>query len=168
MKCNYILAIDPSGNFHEGKGTTGYCILDVQNDLIRAVGNISASKYDNEYDFWKAHIDLIDFYCKKYKKLGVVIEDYVLYKNKAINQTNSRMETPKLIGLLQYHLHFKEISFKMQLAAEVKNRWTDEILVFKTYLNKKSNRYCLPNNELVNRHEKDAIRHAIHYKTFYN
>ena len=45
MKSRYILALDPSGNFKEGKGITGWCLLDTQTKKIAKFGYISAEMY---------------------------------------------------------------------------------------------------------------------------
>jgi hypothetical protein len=58
----------------------------------------------------------------------------------------------------------------MQLATEVKKRWTDEILYFKKYIIKVGKTYCLPQNVKAKAHKhcRDSIRHAVHYATFKN
>ena len=38
------------------------------------------------------------------------MEDYMLYPNKAKSQVNSRMETPKLIGVIQLNCYSKRYS----------------------------------------------------------
>lgn len=168
MSYEFILALDPSGSFNEGKGTTGYCILEITADRITITGNILAKNYLKIESYWQAHINLIDKYRKKYgKRLIIVMEDYILYKHKAQSQTNSRMETSKLISIIQYHCFIYNISYHMQLAAEVKNRWSDEILHYKGYLIKHKNKLVLPHSQIyVDHHCKDAIRHAVHYGTF--
>ena len=45
MNYEHILAFDPSGNFEEGKGTTGICMFDCVNNRIEGVRNIHASAY---------------------------------------------------------------------------------------------------------------------------
>ena len=57
----------------------------------------------------------------------------------------------------------------MQRAVEVKNRWADHILEYKKYIIKRKHMYYLPDApKPISRHCKDAIRHAVHYATFYN
>ena len=46
-----ILAIDPSGNFTEGKGTTGWSLLD-ENMKILACGQILANNYKCKEAYW--------------------------------------------------------------------------------------------------------------------
>lgn len=166
----YVLALDPSGNFTEGKGTTGWCVFHADKMEILESSSLSAVGYHEMEQYWDAHLQLINNIRKRYgHEIIVVIEDYLLYATKADNQINSRMETPKLLGLLQYHCWNKRIAYHMQTAAEVKNRWTDEILVHKGYLEKHGNGYSIPRvQKVINRHSKDSIRHAVHFATFRN
>ena len=60
MNYNYILAIDPSGSYNEGKGTTGWCILDAKRRDVSAVGALSAKDYESIQEYWKAHTDLME------------------------------------------------------------------------------------------------------------
>ena len=166
MKYNFILALDPSGSYHEGKGTTGYCIFNPPHNFIE-LGTISARTYPCMEAYWDAHIKLIaNFNEKKHGKhkgnFIVVIEDYFLYANKAQSQTNSRMETSKLIGLIQHYCYKHDIPYYMQAAALVKTRWSDEILEYKGYIKKDGARYSQCE------HTRDAIRHAVHYANFRN
>lgn len=163
---DYILAFDPSGNYNEGKGTTGYCIFDTHKNVIVTVGYLSASQFDSMEAYWKAHINLLLDTIKEYKSVLVVIEDYLLYAHKKDNQINSRFETSKLIGTLQYTCFVNDIDYIMQTAAEVKNRWADDILVHKGYVLKSGNGLKLITGQHINRHIKDAIRHAVHAATF--
>lgn len=170
MSYKFILAIDPSGSYTEGKGTTGWCVLNVADNMITILDSIEAIKYSCAESYWQRHCELISEFKKRYKnKFIVVIEDYFLYADKAADQINSRMETPKLIGVLQHYCWQHHIPYEMQSAAQVKPRWTDEILDYKGYVKKKGNRCYMPGTKQpINRHCKDAIRHAVHYTTFKN
>lgn len=165
-----ILALDPSGNFYEGKGTTGWCIFDCVKNAVSDTGYIAANNYNSMEEYWHAHIKLIDQMKKKHKSFTVVIEDYLLYQTKLDSQIHSRMETPKLIGLLQYYLWMQNIPYYMQTASEVKKRWSDEVLLHKQIITPLSKGVGIPKQprKLINRHCKDSIRHAVHYNTFYN
>ena len=44
-KFKYILALDPSGNFSEGKGITGWCLMNDKGELIET-GVIKATTYN--------------------------------------------------------------------------------------------------------------------------
>ena len=166
----FILALDPSGSFKEGKGTTGWCIMESLADKIVKTGNISAKKYNQQESYWQAHVTLLKENQKKYKtRLIIVIEDYLLYGDKAQNQINSRMETSKLIGLLQYQCFVQKLPYIMQTAGQVKSRWADKILHHKGYLKYYKKKLVLPSTEeYIDNHCKDAIRHAVHFNTFKN
>lgn len=170
MNYEFILALDPSGSFYEGKGTTGWCIMNCLENQITIAGDMQAANFDAMAAYWDAHLQLINRMFAKYnQKLIVVIEDYVLYAHKADNQINSHMETSKLIGLLQHHCWSHEIPYAMQLAAEVKNRWSNPILLHKRYIIHHRNKVMLPDCKTrVYQHRLDAIRHAVHYATFKN
>lgn len=168
MAHNYVLAIDPSGNFYEGKGTTGLCLFNANKNRIVDTKSISAKNYNDWFDYWKAVIDYIITACYKYKSIIVVIEDYTLYATKAASQINSKMETPKLIGVLEYYCKTKNIQTVLQPAHMVKNRWTNNILMHHGYIKNLNNRIYTSNNKPVDRHAVDAIRHAVHYSIFKN
>lgn len=170
MSYEFILALDPSGAFKEGNGTTGWCIMNTTDDVISKIGDIKAIKYGQAEAYWHRHLDLIDHFYKKYKqRFCVVMEDYLLYSNKALEQSNSRMETCKVIGIIQHYCWLKNIPYFMQTAAEVKPRWTDSILHYKKYIVRQGKDFALPaTNEHIHRHSMDAIRHAVHFKTFKN
>lgn len=162
----HILAIDPSGNWSEGKGTTGICLLK-SGTLQADVYSISATQYDRPETYWHAHLEFINLMCKQFDDIVVVVEDYLLYANKAVNQVNSRMETPKLIGIIEQHCYMQNLPYFMEPAAAVKTRWTNPILEHKGLIEKRGRSYYIDNHQLCT-HHLDAIRHAIHFDTFIN
>ena len=169
MNYEHILAIDPSGNFEEGKGTTGTCLFDTKANSITTLKDIHAHTYTSKEDYWQAHLGWITEVLEAYPNLIVVIEDFTLDPRRAMQQSHSKMETPKLIGILQLFCQQQGIPYKMQRAVEVKNRWADHILEYKKYIIKKNRMYYLPDeNKPMSRHCKDAIRHAVHYSLFKN
>lgn len=156
MKYKYILSMDPSGSFDEGKGTTGWCVL-THNKVLQVTGSISATKFFSVEEYWSQHLTIIDEFMRKHPKETIlVIEDYRLYASKADSQINSRMETCRLLGLIQWYCFFKNYPMVFQQAAEVKHRWEDHVVKKHIELPK------------INRHELDSIRHALHYFTFKN
>lgn len=159
----YILAYDPSGNFKEGKGITGWCLFDTQTNKVVKFGYISASMYSNQYAYWDAHIVLLDSLTGF--QPDVVLEDYLLYSNRAENQINSRMETPQLIGVIKFECYKRSIRVILQTAQAVKTRWNNSILVNKGYLNKKGKTYMI-GSVVISNHIQDALRHAVHHATF--
>jgi len=170
MTYDFILAIDPSGSFYEGKGCTGWCILESASERITLTGNLYAKKHTRSEEYWQAHLKLIDEFNKRYQdRMIVVIEDYLIYAKYSQTHINSRMETSRLIGIIQYYCFKQNIPYAMQLAVQVKNRWTDEILQHKGFLIQSKRKLVLPVSEkVVDRHCRDSIRHAVHYHTFKN
>ena len=168
MLYKYILGIDPSGNFYEGKGTTGLCLFDAEKNCILDAKSISAKNYKSWYNYWTAIIRYIDLIYKKHKALTVVIEDYTLYATKAASQINSKMETPKLIGVLQYFCKTNGIPAVLQPAHLVKNRWANPILIHKKYIKSVKDQLYTMQDVRIDRHAVDSIRHAVHYAQFKN
>lgn len=157
-----VLGIDPSGSYYEGKGTTGWAIFESEGRKLIRYGNIKAADYAEVSAYYKAVSDLIK------PGMCVVIEEYLLYADKAKSQINSKMETSKLIGYLQMYCYEHDIYFRMQLAGEVVKRWADYILEHKGIITKqhgtKSVYFAL--GRKTNEHERDAMRHCMHYITF--
>ena len=171
MKYMYVLALDPSGNYDEGKGTTGWVFS--ENGKITKTGSLSANYYCSATDYWNAHLNLISSIRKdrriNNKSFIIVIEDYLLYSQKAHEQINSRMETSKLIGIIQHYCANHEIPYHMQLAAEVKKRWANDILLKTGVLERSGRGLKLTGTATyINRHQIDALRHCLHFNTFKN
>ncbi len=161
-----LLALDPSGAFNEGKGTTGFCFCNAETKNIVHAGSVAAAVYCKQEEYWDACLKLILHYNKQCEgDFIVVMEDYMLYADKCETQINSRMETPKLIGIIQYMCYRKKIPLRMQTASEVKQRWHNGILIHEGVLEKRGRKLFSGEFE-VDRHAIDAIRHAMHYITF--
>ena len=159
-----ILSLDPSGNFNEGKGTTGYAVMDAITGKLLEVDVIAAQSAECIEEYWEKHILLLDKLYRHYNGCMVVrCEDYLLYKHKAMDQVQSHFETPQLIGILKYWCFANRVTIYMRPASTVKNRWTDELLERKGYIEKKSSSWypvgCNQHNLTL--HERDAIRHAV-------
>lgn len=157
-----VLAFDPSGSFNEGKGTTGWCVMNKESKEIIDLGAIAATDYPTDMQYFAANVDILRFFKNRYQQdLEVVIEDYVLYAQQAQTQTNSHMETCQLIGVLKYQAFLLDTPVHMQLANLVVTRWGDPVLMAKG---------IIVDGKLggmpANPHEKDAFRHALHYSTF--
>ena len=167
----YLLALDPSGSFYEGKGTTGWCVFDTKKNTFVTCGSIFAKNYNCAEEYWNSVIELIVYWHRKYgNDMMLVCEDYLLYANKLQDQINSRMETCKLIGAIQLQCYKRNIYYYMQTAAEVKTRWANNILEHKGYIRPYRRGYIPTsgNTDGYTHHTLDAIRHAIHYATFKN
>lgn len=169
-----ILAIDPSGNFSEGKGISGWVMLCPETRNIVKFGAIDASTSSSDIEHWNKHVDLIKNLHKQYTLTTVSIEDYMLYINKAASQVNSRFETVKLIGIIQYICALNNIPLEFQTAVAVKRRWKNFLLeekgyiAIKKYKHTNGNTYEMVyiNGHKVNDHIVDALRHAVHYLVF--
>ena len=114
-------------------------------------------------DYWDAHISLIDSLAGYHP--DIVMEDYLLYGNRATNQINSRLETPQLIGMIKYEAYKRGLKVAVQTALQVKIRWNDDILIKKGFINKKGNKYRI-GSVTVSDHVRDSIRHGVHYMTY--
>ena len=85
-------------------------------------------------------------------------------------QVNSQMETVQLLGIIKQFCFDFNVPYFLRPAVAVKARWKDEILVYKNIIIKKGSRYiapCRPDRALCD-HERDSIRHAVHFNTFEN
>ena len=162
----HILALDPSGNFEEGKGTTGWVLMNYKEKLI-ASGSISAKNYKSCEEYWNAILDLVKLNNRRYEAGGfvLVLEDYVLYRDKATSQTNSKMETCRLLGMLQFYCWEHNITYHMQLATAVKKRWSDELLLRERilYEDRDGLHHTDTGFKMSLSHVRDAFRHAIHF-----
>jgi len=162
-----IVAIDPSGNFTEGSGTTGYIVAEVYDDLtykITETGSISAKSYENRVDFWKAHKLLLSYYLKGVKTSmdEAIIEDYRLYNHqgaKAAMQSYSQLETVRLLGVLELFAAEESVDLTLQMANTLV-AWNEFVLVNRGILEKKGNRYYL-DNKPTNDHVRSALKHFM-------
>lgn len=158
-----IIALDPSGNWNEGKGTTGICIMWSRGELHK-VHELQAEKFKSPEAYWDAHISYLGAF-EGDGGLEVVMEGFRLYGHKSKEQTNSQFETPQLIGVIRHWCYVNDVPLKIQYATEVKTRWSDDILLKKEIIWKRNNvRYF--KNQVLNNHKTDAIRHAMHYFSF--
>lgn len=165
----YIIGIDPSGSFDEGKGITGFCILDSKTKRVLSSTQIRAKQFDSAEEYWNAHMDYIDAQCYKYKEDVIVsMEDFRIYANKAKSLTNSTMETSQLIGAIRIHCYLNSIPLTMRLAVVAKKRWTNAILEHKGIIHKVGRGWANELDEPLVSHTLDAIRHAVHCMHFEN
>ena len=150
-----ILALDPSGSYNEGKGKTGWLVL---NDWrIETFGQLKATDYNSREEYWHAHKELIT----KLTPDDIAAEQFVLYRTKASSQINSEMETSKLLGYIEMITWDTHTPFTAQLAAQAKTRFKDKILIYKNYIIKDKNGRYYINGVNVSDHIIDALRHAL-------
>ena len=155
-----LLVFDPSGNFYEGKGTSGWAYY--FEEKLTSVGQITAKNTDSRFKYWKAHIDLIN----ALQPDLVVIENYTLYAFAKDAQIGSEFETSQLIGVLKFYLDSIEMPWRLQ-HAKVKNRYTNKILLHKKIITQESenSRYYAVGIP-ISGHILDAIRHAEFFINF--
>jgi Holliday junction resolvasome RuvABC endonuclease subunit len=168
-----LLAIDPSGNFNEGKGISGWVLMTEDTGKVIKFGAIDASTSMSFEQHCDNHMKLIEQLSEKYPNTTVIVEDYFLYANRAATQINSRMETPKLLGVIQYFCYKHGIKLQFQTAVSVQRRWKDFLLVKQGFMTTskymrqdKEYTFCYINGFKVNNHVVDALRHAVHYYRF--
>jgi hypothetical protein len=151
------LAFDPSGNYNEGKGTTGYS-LSLDEHLPHKLGDIRADEYSSRQAYWFAHKELIE---KQFPD-EVVIESYRLFGHKSKEQIGSSLETPQLIGYLEMVCYELNIPVFLQ-DPSTKQRHADDILVKTGVIERKGNKHYYK-GELTNLHQRDALRHDLYRK----
>lgn len=154
-----ILAIDPSGNFFEGKGVTGWALY--SEDKPKSVGQIRSIEYPTQINYWQEHLNLIELLQPEL----VVIEEYKLYAHTAKSQIGSEFETIQLIGIIKYYCKNNNIKLVLQ-PAKIKIRYTNEILLHKNIIttDQKKNYYIL--GIQTTNHILDAVRHAEYFLNF--
>lgn len=170
-KVKYVLGMDPSGSFNEGKGTTGWCLLDTESLEVLRIGSIAAKQWSSDRKYWAYHRHLIKYIlCTMHQDAALSIEDYILYKNKALSQSQSTLETVQLLGFLKMVCYDEHIPYYTRNASIAKKRWTNDIMVRKGIIVKlPDGQYALPNSiKPLCGHELDSIRHALHFAVFEN
>lgn len=155
-----VLVMDPSGNYKEGSGTTGWVLIDEDQKVLQ-FGNLLSKQYESRPAYHQSHLDLIE----ELKPDWLVCENYQLYEHKAQSQINSEMETPRLLGLLEHYAWSVGLPYSTQRAADVKSRWNDDILEYKQVIYRESKRSYI-NGLVLSRHIRDALRHAMHFTSF--
>lgn len=154
-----IIAMDISGNYKEGKGTTGICVM--EDGVPKRLDQIHAGDFDSDVEYWNDHV----IYIARENPKHLILEGYKLYNHgskKADMQTHSELETSQLLGALKLWAYSWRIPVTVQFAHEVKSRWSDHVLVNIGQLEKKGNRHYW-NGQLLNNHKKDSLRHALHW-----
>jgi hypothetical protein len=154
-----VLAFDPSGNYTEGFGTTGYSIS-LDGHLPSKLGDIKAESYKSRNAYWFAHKELIETTFPDV----VVIESYRLFGHKSKEQTGSSLETPQLIGYLEMVCYEMNIPTFLQ-DPSTKQRHADAILIRAGIVVRKGQKYYYKGEE-TNMHKRDALRHDLYFNKF--
>lgn len=164
----YVMGIDPSGSYKEGKGCTGLSVFDVTTQMFVEATELRAAAYSSPVAYWEAHCAKIEEYRRKYQGLVVSIEAFILYQTTAMSLVNSEMETCQLIGIIKYHCFRYRIPITIRPAVMVKRRWSDEILEHKRYIYKSGRHWAVFGTDCVcaSDHTLDSMRHALHCAHF--
>lgn len=156
-----VLSFDPSGNYNEGKGTSGYALGKWSKETSTVeLGDIKADDYNSRQAYWFAHRVLIEKTMPDY----CVIESYRLFGHKAKEQTGSSLETPQLIGYMEMVCYEFDIPVILQ-DPSTKTRHKDDILVKMGIVEKKGIRYFYK-GKLTNLHQRDALRHNLYFTKY--
>ena len=143
-----------------GKGTTGYCIGRPDGTILQ-VGDIKAKDYETRLEYHDTVITLaLSSDCDV-----VVCENFKLYAHKALQQSYSELETPRIIGALEYCCWLKQKPLYFQMASDVKSRFSDEVLEHKKIITNEKNRYYYK-GIVINDHTRDAIRHFLYFTKY--
>lgn len=151
-----IMAIDPSGNFKEGNGTTGFVKYETGKPL--EFGSITTGSHERRVDYWTE----IATEMLHYNPDLVILEDYRLYNtpnSPAAVQSFSQLETPRLVGILEYVAVNNKIKVHFQMANQTRP-FSDEIMLKLGEYEKKGNRYYYK-GQAINDHERSALRHLL-------
>jgi hypothetical protein len=154
-----LLALDIAGNFKEGKGTTGICVM--EDGVPKQLLDIHAGAYDSVEEYWARHENYILHELPEH----IVMEGYKLYNHKGMSaktQANSDLETPQLLGFLKMVCYRMGIPYTIQYASDVKTRWSEDVLVHLGILERKGDRYYFDGKCTVS-HHRDSLKHALHY-----
>jgi hypothetical protein len=153
-----VLCFDPSGNFEEGSGTTGWASF--EDGELKWFKDISAKEFNSLEEYFDAHRKLIVAIAPD----EIVIEDYKLFGHKAKEQSWSALETPQLIGFLRMICYTQDIKLIFQSPKD-KVRVADPQLERLGIIQKMGNSYwCM--GRKTNLHQRDAIRHGVFYHRY--
>jgi hypothetical protein len=157
-----ILSIDPSGNFSEGKGKTGFVLFtqDGKDGNTFKFGTLKAEDYKTRVEYWYDVAILIAIE----KPYALIVEDYRLYNTPATGaavQSFSQLETPRLLGVIEQTAQMNKIPIVFQMA-NVTTPYSDNKLQKLGVITKEKNRWWFK-GKAVNDHERSALRHLLRY-----
>lgn len=159
------IAIDPSGNFEEGKGHTGVAkVVDDDWGSVKTL-SINAKDYDTRCQYWSAVRKVIMDMALTGITTQVVIESYV---TRNVGFTIGKMpETAMLIGVLVYFCDMYKIPVYFQSPSQAKTRFKDDLLVKHIpNLERRATGYYYLRDKMINDHERDALRHLVFFKRY--
>ena len=162
-----ILAVDPSGSFNYGSGTTGWCLVDKEKEKIIRLGAIKAKDFDKKDDYINKHKELLEFQFDT-----LVIENFILYPSSASSFYHQELETSEIVGIIEslakslgkevvrqravdIKTALKKPNILMRLVNRKQKQLTAEVIAGRTYWTFE--------NKRVSNHIVDSIRHAFYY-----
>lgn len=165
-----ILAVDPSGSYKYGSGTTGWCAV-TSSGMILLTGNIKAKDYKTKAEYIKAHDELFN----EINPDILVIENFILYQGTASTLYNQELETSELIGYMcgkaedrkikvvrQNAQLIKTALYKPNILLNVVNQNFNQLVLKKTKIDRQQ---WIFENKRISNHMVDSIRHAFYYIT---
>ena len=165
-----ILALDPSGSYKYGSGTTGWCVVRSETKGLILTGNIKAKNFDSKEDYVKEHVALFNI-----KPDVLVIENFILYRGTAPSLYNQELETSELIGYVcgkaeergievvrQNAQLIKTALYKHKILLNIVNQEREQLIFKKT---KKDRTQWFFEDKRISNHIVDSIRHAFYYVT---
>jgi hypothetical protein len=157
-----FLSIDPSGNFTEGKGKTGWSLFfkeGLSGDTF-SFGTIKAEDYTTRVDYWYA----VAMKIVTEKPAVLIVEDYRLYNTAATGaavQSFSQMETPRLLGIIEQTAQMNSIPIVFQMASTT-TPYSDDKLQKLGIIKKEKNRWWF-RGTAINDHERSSLRHLLRH-----
>lgn len=167
-KPRYVLGIDPSGSFNEGKGHTGFSIFDREQELFIKVAQLEAVNFKTQTEYWHAHITQIAIVKETYKDVAFSMESFILYHATAMSLVNSEMETCQLIGIIKDYCYMHKLPLYMRPAVMVKRRWDEPVMEHRGVIYKHGKNYGVYNTDCMyaTAHILDSMKHALHCAYF--
>lgn len=158
------IAIDPSGNFVDGKGHTGIAEMKDNDWSTVTIKSIDAKKFDSRFEYWTAVKRTIQDYVVERTPIQVVIESYVVRAN---GFTVGKMpETAMMVGALLYYCEMCDVPVYFQSPSVAKTRFKDELLpAYLEQMSFEDGRYYF-NGKPTNDHERDALKHLLYFKRY--
>lgn len=162
-----ILAVDPSGSYQYGSGTTGWCLVEQETEKIIRLGQIKAKDFKTKDEYIEKHKELLEF---KFDTL--VIENFILYPSSASSLYNQELETSEIVGIMdslakslnkkvvrQRALNIKSALKKPEILMNIANKKQKQLLAEMI-----SGRiYWTFDYKRISGHIVDSIRHAFYY-----
>ena len=158
----YILGTDPSG-----EGTSGFCLINNELKVIN-VSELNRHNFQTDVLYWDAHLEKIKKLFRACSgQLIVAIEDFLLNPRKANQFAGSRMETSKLIGIVQHYCGTHSIAIQTIKPIDHLSRFKDSTLCNLGVMLKTPRGYNTLEGTSLSSHTKDALRIAVYYNKIY-